>query len=301
MTSQYEDFRGNDTGWSGLLYTMRQREATRTSSRGSTCRRPATCARRAPRPASMRSNARWTSSPSRSSSIRWSCGCAATRIATRTRTCPTPARSCANATARAPRRSAGTSAIPSRARCATAASWSAGAWRRASGRRCRCRPRARIVLTANGHAEVAMRDVRHRHRHLHDHGAGRRRHARPAARQHHRQARRFDPAAIAGRRRLVDRGLGGARDRDACRARSARSCCGWPRRCRGSPLAGAKLDDVALADGKIVSKQDASRAVSIADAMRHGGVDRIEQEKTTDFDEGQRTTRATPIRRSSPR
>ena len=50
-----------------------------------------------------------------------------------------------------------------------------------------------------------------------------------------------------------------------------------------SPLAGAKLDDVALADGKIVSKQDASRAVSIADAMRHGEVDRIEQEKSTSF------------------
>ena len=47
----------------------------------------------------MRSNARWTSLPSRSSSIRWSCGCAAIRTATRTRTCPTPASSCANATA----------------------------------------------------------------------------------------------------------------------------------------------------------------------------------------------------------
>ena len=104
------------------------------------CRPPATCARRARRPASMRSNARWTSSPSRSSSIRSSCACAAIRTATRTRTFPTPARSCANATARARRRSAGTSATPSRARCATAASWSAGAWRPASGKRCRCRP-----------------------------------------------------------------------------------------------------------------------------------------------------------------
>ena len=52
-----------------------------------------------------------------------------------------------------------------------------------------------------------------------------------------------------------------------------------------SPLKSAKLDDVALADGKIVSKQDASRAVSIADAMRHGKVDRIEQEKSTSFKE----------------
>ena len=46
-----------------------------------------------------------------------------------------------------------------------------------------------------------------------------------------------------------------------------------------SPLADATPDEVALADGKLVSKRDASRAVSIADAMRHGGVDRIEQEK----------------------
>jgi xanthine dehydrogenase YagR molybdenum-binding subunit len=48
----------------------------------------------------------------------------------------------------------------------------------------------------------------------------------------------------------------------------------------GSPLANATPDEVALADGKLVSKRDASRAVSIADAMRHGAVDRIEQEMT---------------------
>jgi len=50
-----------------------------------------------------------------------------------------------------------------------------------------------------------------------------------------------------------------------------------------SPLGEATPDEVALADGKLASKRDASRAVSIADAMRHGGVDRIEQEKTTTF------------------
>ena len=48
-----------------------------------------------------------------------------------------------------------------------------------------------------------------------------------------------------------------------------------------SPLADAAPDEVTLADGKLVSKRDASRAVSIADAMRHGAVDRIEQEKST--------------------
>ena len=49
----------------------------------------------------------------------------------------------------------------------------------------------------------------------------------------------------------------------------------------GSPLANAAPDEVALADGQLVSKRDASRSVSIADAMRHSAVDRIEQEKTT--------------------
>jgi xanthine dehydrogenase YagR molybdenum-binding subunit len=48
-----------------------------------------------------------------------------------------------------------------------------------------------------------------------------------------------------------------------------------------SPLANVAPDDVALADGKLVSKVDASRSASIADVMRHGAVDRIEQEKTT--------------------
>jgi xanthine dehydrogenase YagR molybdenum-binding subunit len=52
---------------------------------------------------------------------------------------------------------------------------------------------------------------------------------------------------------------------------------------KGSPLAKAKLEDVVLADGKVVSKRDPNRAVSIADAMRHGAIDRIEKEKTNSF------------------
>jgi xanthine dehydrogenase YagR molybdenum-binding subunit len=56
-----------------------------------------------------------------------------------------------------------------------------------------------------------------------------------------------------------------------------------------SPLADAKPDEVALSDGNLVSKRDASRAVPIADAMRHSAVDRIEQEKSTTFaDDGSR-------------
>jgi xanthine dehydrogenase YagR molybdenum-binding subunit len=48
-----------------------------------------------------------------------------------------------------------------------------------------------------------------------------------------------------------------------------------------SPLAATAPGDVALVDGKLVDKANESRAVSIADAMRQGAVERVEQEKTT--------------------
>jgi xanthine dehydrogenase YagR molybdenum-binding subunit len=54
---------------------------------------------------------------------------------------------------------------------------------------------------------------------------------------------------------------------------------------KDSPLADARLEDVVLADGKIVSKKDSSRAVSIADAMRNSSVERIEKEETNSFKE----------------
>ena len=60
---------------------------------------------------------------------------------------------------------------------------------------------------------------------------------------------------------------------------------GLAKRVDGSPLAGAKLDDVVLRDGRLVSKQEAGRGVSIADAMRLGAVDRIEKEKTNSFED----------------
>ena len=50
-----------------------------------------------------------------------------------------------------------------------------------------------------------------------------------------------------------------------------------------SPLAGATPEGVVLSDGMIFSRRDAARAVSIADAMQHGGVDRIVEEETTRF------------------
>jgi xanthine dehydrogenase YagR molybdenum-binding subunit len=48
-----------------------------------------------------------------------------------------------------------------------------------------------------------------------------------------------------------------------------------------SPLANASSDELTLVDGQLVSKHDGARAVSIADVMRHSGVERIEQEKMT--------------------
>jgi xanthine dehydrogenase YagR molybdenum-binding subunit len=62
---------------------------------------------------------------------------------------------------------------------------------------------------------------------------------------------------------------------------------------KDSPLAGVNLEDVTLAEGNIVSKKDLSRAVSIADAMRQGAIDRIEKEKTNTFAEDKSHARNT--------
>ena len=45
------------------------------------------------------------------------------------------------------------------------------------------------------------------------------------------------------------------------------------------------LDDTTLVGGQIVSKRYRSLAVSIADVMRHGGINRIEKEKANGFPE----------------
>jgi xanthine dehydrogenase YagR molybdenum-binding subunit len=50
------------------------------------------------------------------------------------------------------------------------------------------------------------------------------------------------------------------------------------RKIENSPLADAELDDVAFVEGHIRSVSDPSRAVSLIDAMRHGGLGAIEEE-----------------------
>ena len=141
VTSQFEEFSRNDTGWAGAALQVRQREIFCTGWRGST----------SPTPCDMRA-------PGATTGV-YALECAMDELAValkldpmelrlryysdkrpERRTFPTPASNCANAIARARKPSAGASATPSRARCATAANWSAGAWRPASGKRCRCRP-----------------------------------------------------------------------------------------------------------------------------------------------------------------
>jgi xanthine dehydrogenase YagR molybdenum-binding subunit len=53
----------------------------------------------------------------------------------------------------------------------------------------------------------------------------------------------------------------------------------------GSPLAGAAPAEIVLEDGQLMRRGDRSHAVSIADVMRHAGVERIEEEKLTKFED----------------
>ena len=155
MTSQYEEFSRNDTGWSALLYKCANTKYVHKLARLDV-----------PTPCDMRA-------PGAATGV-YALECAMDELAValkldplelrlrcysdRDQNADTALHQQAAARMLPPGRGGvrlGASAAPSRARCATAASWSAGAWRPASGKRCRCRSRARIVLTANGHAEVA--------------------------------------------------------------------------------------------------------------------------------------------------
>jgi xanthine dehydrogenase YagR molybdenum-binding subunit len=62
----------------------------------------------------------------------------------------------------------------------------------------------------------------------------------------------------------------------ACRA-VQEELLGLARKMAGSPLAGAPLDDVVFAEGRIWRRDDECRAVSVADAMREGKAERIEK------------------------
>jgi xanthine dehydrogenase YagR molybdenum-binding subunit len=70
----------------------------------------------------------------------------------------------------------------------------------------------------------------------------------------------------------------------ACRA-VQKELLGLAQKMARSPLAGAKLDDVVFAEGKIRHRDDESREVSVADAMRAGKADRIEKEASAEPNE----------------
>jgi xanthine dehydrogenase YagR molybdenum-binding subunit len=60
-----------------------------------------------------------------------------------------------------------------------------------------------------------------------------------------------------------------------------------------SPLAGVDAADVILIDGTIASNGEKTRAVSIADAMRHGKLERLEKQKLNHFTEDKSRARNT--------
>jgi xanthine dehydrogenase YagR molybdenum-binding subunit len=60
-----------------------------------------------------------------------------------------------------------------------------------------------------------------------------------------------------------------------------------------SPLAGSRLENIALTDGRIIDKKDSGRGVPITDAMRHGRRDRLECETTNSFAEDNKHARNT--------
>ncbi len=62
---------------------------------------------------------------------------------------------------------------------------------------------------------------------------------------------------------------------------------------KGSPLSGVKFEDVTLSDGKIVSKKDPARAMTIAHVMRERRLDRIEKEKLHKFKKDEKHARNT--------
>jgi len=58
---------------------------------------------------------------------------------------------------------------------------------------------------------------------------------------------------------------------------------------KDSPLAGVKLADVMLGDGKLMLKDDPSRAVAVADVLRHAKLERLEQQAEAESnDDGKR-------------
>jgi len=72
-----------------------------------------------------------------------------------------------------------------------------------------------------------------------------------------------------------------------------RELAGLAKAMPGCPLSDVDVADVILVDGAIAGNGDPSRAVSIADAMRHGKLERIEKQKLNEFPEDKSHARNT--------
>jgi xanthine dehydrogenase YagR molybdenum-binding subunit len=66
---------------------------------------------------------------------------------------------------------------------------------------------------------------------------------------------------------------------------------GHAKKAANSPLAGLTAAEVTLSGGHIVSRGQPNRSVSFADAMRYGGVDRCEAERSNDFQDNRQYAR----------
>ena len=279
-TSRFEDYQENVVNWSGMLYRCENVEARLQARAARRLHAAATCARRAAPPGL------------------YALECAMDELAYARGRRPAGAAPRKNYTERdqnedkpfsskelravlhaaAPSASAGRGAAARRARCARAASSSAGAWRRASGKPYYDKRVGEGDAHRGRPARSVLGDLRHRHGHVHDHDADRRRNPGPAARARDVQARRLDAAGSADRRRLVDGGVGRLRREARMRRHRAAGADARARDGR-SPLAGATTDDVEFADGWLALRSDASARVSIDDVLRASGTESLERHR----------------------
>ena len=189
VTSQYEDFYRQESGWSGLLYTCANAKYAHKLARLDL---PTSCDMRCSKRRNRRLCARMRDGRARrrtEASIRSSCACAAIRTATRTRIGRTAARACALATIRV-RRAFGWEKRNPEPRSMRDGNELVG-WGMATGVW-----EALQMPIGGAHRALGqwpcgsfLRDVRYWHRHLHDHGASGGRHAGAAYGEHHHQAR----------------------------------------------------------------------------------------------------------------
>ena len=284
VTSQFEEFSRNDTGWADLLYKSPEHEI----------RAPAGAAGRADLLRHARAGGRdrrlcagmrdGRTRRSRSRSIRCSCGCNATPTATRIQDLPYSSKQLRECYRQ------GAAAFGWDKRNPEPRSMRDGSdlvgWGMATGvwEALQMPAAVRIVLTANGHAEVATAAS--------DIGTGT--YTIMAQVAADMLGLPIDNISV----KLGDSTLpqcpvegGSWIAASVCHAiaKTAREVRGdllkLASRMKDSPLAGASVDEVVLVDGKIVSKQDPNRAVSIASAMQSDNAERIAREETNSFEE----------------